>query len=368
MMNLCGDLPDRGALIHTRCSSDHIPQQYSEAVREGDIRWVVQRDEEDPGAVHVDVVLPFEWKFGGLVYLHSSMIYESRATVLMFEGDKLRVVNREDFPQEIVLDSKVDYHLIDQRVQCQKSQADNVHSLSACVGKAQVRCSCVFLEETRDRLREAKEIMQRVNAAEMAFEWFGGIPCEYYYTFCSTKVAGLYAEMSFKRPSTFRNMLLCEVSSSNASGKLCNLSSWLCQGLTTFAATPVSRGTILGRRRKWLTNGCQSWYHVKCPGLRKTGRWYHCNACTGQPKAQTVSILVRYYDGDLEDTLLATGEDAINYVWRPSKKNDEVFDTGTGLTHCKVAVPVNCSPYVGLDLPTEMPAVFLDLDTSMETL
>ncbi|EFJ04837.1 hypothetical protein SELMODRAFT_432037 [Selaginella moellendorffii] len=82
----------------SRCSSDHIPQQYSEAVCEGDIRWVVQRDQEDPGAVHVDVVLPFEWKFG--------------------------------------------------------------------VWK------CVTDYESGSE--EAKEIMQRVNAAEMAFEWFGG--------------------------------------------------------------------------------------------------------------------------------------------------------------------------------------------------
>ncbi|EFJ36768.1 hypothetical protein SELMODRAFT_403443 [Selaginella moellendorffii] len=76
------------------------------------------------------------------------MIYESRATVLMFEGDKLRVVNREDFLQEIVLDSKVDYHLIDQK----------------------------RVTEYESGSEEAKEIMQRVNAAEMAFEWFGGIP------------------------------------------------------------------------------------------------------------------------------------------------------------------------------------------------
>ncbi|EFJ04845.1 hypothetical protein SELMODRAFT_432035 [Selaginella moellendorffii] len=91
MQSMLGDL-------QAWCSSDHIPQQYSEAVREGDIRWVVQRDQEDPGAVHVDVVLPFEWKFGGWKRVTD---YESGS-------------------------------------------------------------------------EEAKEIMQRVNAAEMAFEWFGG--------------------------------------------------------------------------------------------------------------------------------------------------------------------------------------------------
>ncbi|EFJ09112.1 hypothetical protein SELMODRAFT_428358 [Selaginella moellendorffii] len=140
---------------------------------------VVQRDQEDPGAVHVDVVLPFEWKFRGWV-------------------TKLRVVNREDFPQEIVLDSKVDtissicewtwggWLEIKTLVAASSPDEFNVRKAKRTTFTrylpAWEKQECdALVSSWRKRVtdyesgsEEAKEITQRVNAAEMAFEWFGG--------------------------------------------------------------------------------------------------------------------------------------------------------------------------------------------------
>ncbi|EFJ04350.1 hypothetical protein SELMODRAFT_432499 [Selaginella moellendorffii] len=112
------------------------------------------------------------------------MIYESRATVLMFKGNKLRVVNREDFPQEIVLDSK----MVGNKTLVAASSPDefNVrkakrttftrylpawekHEYDALVSSWRKRVT-----DYESGSEEAKEITQRVNAAEMVFEWFGG--------------------------------------------------------------------------------------------------------------------------------------------------------------------------------------------------
>ncbi|EFJ04842.1 hypothetical protein SELMODRAFT_432044 [Selaginella moellendorffii] len=108
------------------------------------------------------------------------MIYESRATVLMFKGNKLRVVNREDFPQEIVLDSKVDTISSIYEFNVRKAKwttftrylpAWEKHEYDALVSSWRKRVT-----DYESGSEEAKEITQRVNAAEMAFEWFGGIP------------------------------------------------------------------------------------------------------------------------------------------------------------------------------------------------
>ncbi|EFJ13454.1 hypothetical protein SELMODRAFT_424599 [Selaginella moellendorffii] len=84
-----------------------------------------------------------------------------------------RVVNREDFPQEIVLDSKVDYHLIDQKAKrttfTRYLPAWEKHEYDALVSSWRKRVT-----DYKSGSEEAKEIMQRVNAAEMVFELFGG--------------------------------------------------------------------------------------------------------------------------------------------------------------------------------------------------
>ncbi|EFJ04840.1 hypothetical protein SELMODRAFT_432042 [Selaginella moellendorffii] len=103
------------------------------------------------------------------------MIYESRATVLMFKGNKLRVVNREDFPQEIVLDSKVDTISSIYEFNVRKAKrttftrylpAWEKHEYDALVSSWRKRVT-----DYESGSEEAKEI---THAAEMAFEWFGG--------------------------------------------------------------------------------------------------------------------------------------------------------------------------------------------------
>ncbi|EFJ04379.1 hypothetical protein SELMODRAFT_432470 [Selaginella moellendorffii] len=93
---------------------------------------------------------------------------------------KLRVVNREDFPQEIVLDSKVDTISSIYEFNVRKAKrttftrylpAWEKHEYDALVSSWRKRVT-----DYESGSEEAKEITQRVNAAEMAFEWFGGIP------------------------------------------------------------------------------------------------------------------------------------------------------------------------------------------------
>ncbi|EFJ09142.1 hypothetical protein SELMODRAFT_428401 [Selaginella moellendorffii] len=88
------------------------------------------------------------------------------------------VVNREDFPQEIVLDSKVDTISLINEFNVRKAKrttftrylpAWEKHEYDALVSSWRKRVT-----DYESGLEEAKEITQRVNAAEMAFEWFGG--------------------------------------------------------------------------------------------------------------------------------------------------------------------------------------------------
>ncbi|XP_024516943.1 uncharacterized protein LOC112341278 [Selaginella moellendorffii] len=250
---------------------------------------------------------------------------------------------------------------------------------------------------------EADEVDEKVKAANLAFSWFGGIPrflwdredgtlteedfrsdvmkClantklknvsvilqnsagvswrlfhfnvtpgtrfrRFRYTFCSEKVASLYAEylcttnvdkirsfLEASQPFSEYSALRGFVFEQYVVSQALEHDIMVMPMVDTAYCQHCSRSDDRGKNKKvpWIQCGtCLKWYHTKCVGIKfKFDFNYKCRNCQGEPNAQVVSpsgLLLRYYEGDLEDALLAAGEEAIKYLWRPLKKNNAVFD------------------------------------------
>ncbi|EFJ08298.1 hypothetical protein SELMODRAFT_429045 [Selaginella moellendorffii] len=171
---------------------------------------------------------------------------------------------------------------------------------------------------------------------------------EFQYTFCSEKVANLYAgylcrtdvdkirsfleaSQPFSEYSALRGFVFEQYVIGQALSQQIMVMPMVdtahCQRCSQ-TEDPSADVTV-----SWIQCGtCLRWYHTRCVDVQFKFQFkYECANRQGEPKALVASpsgpgLVLRYYEGDLEDTLVAAGEDAIKYMWRPLRKNNAVFD------------------------------------------
>ncbi|EFJ12768.1 hypothetical protein SELMODRAFT_425151 [Selaginella moellendorffii] len=435
----------------------------------------------------------------------SRILYESETYIWDFNGSSLRVIDKKDYPLEQIESTEVDYHLIDQKIAPGRtlgvravvaaSPEEGNTKTARKLRMTYTRYLPVWDKQEFDALVQswkrradlmprpdgklsvkAELIYRRVDAADLAYEWFGGVPrflwdreaenlteedfssdvCKclantklknveailqnsattqnvswrlfhfalkpgsfrrFYYTFCSDKVANMYAQylctrnvdkirsfleatQPFKEYASLRGFVFEQY----AIGQALQHNLMALPMIDSACCGACHQKNERGKAQRIQCGVCLSWYHTKCVRVDViyTPK-FRCGRCQGAPGVESVSpggLLLRYYEGDLEDALLAAGMDAAKYLWRPLKKNNAVFGfvllprtlgqatvsrdhkpavkllfqpyrvsgkvsqkAVEGVLQCKVAVPVQGSPYVTQLNPRKLAGVVpVDLD------
>ncbi|XP_024515927.1 uncharacterized protein LOC9639910 [Selaginella moellendorffii] len=360
----------------------------------------------------------------------SRILYESETYIWDFNGSSLRVIDKKDYPLEQIESTEVDYHLIDQKIAPGRtlgvravvaaSPEEGNTKTARKLRMTYTRYLPVWDKQEFDALVQswkrradlmprpdgklsvkAELIYRRVDAADLAYEWFGGVPrflwdreaenlteedfssdvCKclantklknveailqnsattqnvswrlfhfalkpgsfrrFYYTFCSDKVANMYAQylctrnvdkirsfleatQPFKEYASLRGFVFEQY----AIGQALQHNLMALPMIDSACCGACHQKNERGKAQRIQCGVCLSWYHTKCVRVDViyTPK-FRCGRCQGAPGVESVSpggLLLRYYEGDLEDALLAAGMDAAKYLWRPLKKNNAVF-------------------------------------------
>ncbi|EFJ13931.1 hypothetical protein SELMODRAFT_446106 [Selaginella moellendorffii] len=375
----------------------------------------------------------FLWYFiirTGIDKRGSRILYESETYIWDFNGSSLRVIDKKDYPLEQIESTEVDYHLIDQKIAPGRtlgvravvaaSPEEGNTKAARKLRMTYTRYLPVWDKQEFDALVQswkrradlmprpdgnlsvkAEHIYRRVDAADLAYDWFGGVPrflwdreaenlteedfssdvCKclantklknvtailqnsattqnvswrlfhfalkpgsfrrFYYTFCSDKVANMYAQylctrnvdkirsfleatQPFKEYASLRGFVFEQY----AIGQALQHNLMALPMIDSAYCGACHQKNERGKAQRIQCGVCLSWYHTKCVRVDViyTPK-FRCGRCHGAPGVESVSpggLLLRYYEGDLEDALLAAGMDAAKYLWRPLKKNNAVF-------------------------------------------
>ncbi|EFJ38294.1 hypothetical protein SELMODRAFT_402093 [Selaginella moellendorffii] len=334
----------------------------------------------------------------------SLILYESETFIWEFRGRSLKHIAKQDYPLHLIESPSVDYHLIDQKISSGRtlgarallagSPDESNTKIARKLRMTYTRYLPVWNKREFDALVEswkrradsmprlpdgspsarAAHAYQRVAAANLAFEWFGGVPrllwdhevetlteedfasdvtkclsstklknvaailenhgssqnvswrlfhfvlrpgsfSRFQYTFCSDKVASMFAQY------------LCSATNVGKLGRFLEATRMFKEyaSLRGFVFEQAIQLAVERATGRIQCGACLGWYHTKCVQAKVTSTRFRCERCDGAPEV-VEPLLLRYYEGDLEDALLGAGMDAAKFLWRPLGKNS----TGLG--------------------------------------
>ncbi|EFJ14927.1 hypothetical protein SELMODRAFT_423205 [Selaginella moellendorffii] len=254
----------------------------------------------------------------------SLILYESETFIWEFRGRSLKLIAKHDYPLHLIASPSVDYHLIDQKISSGRTLGAQA-LLAGSPDESNTKIASPVPFE-----HEAQECGSHLGKPLFHFVLRPGSFSRFQYTFCSDKVASMFAQ--YLCSATNVEKLGRFLEATRMFKEYASLRGFLFEQYVlrqalqrNIMALPASDSACCGACHRKNTariqcGGCLGWYHTKCVQAKVTSTRFRCERCDGAPEV-VEPLLLRYYEGDLEDALLAAGRDAAKFLWRPLRKN-----------------------------------------------